>query len=372
MLRIRFSLCVKLVLLLVASLFWFNISVAAPNTGTPQSSTSGLQTSRPQITEVVKPDLPDLSLNFETVAVQPGEASVDGVTYPNKHLFFVWYVRNRGTAVSNPTLLKVSCTKEQPGSSDTTCPPGLTKDYNIYVLWPRPEDISGCQSVWNSPSIPAPEKGVTYRFVAQVNADQNVKEITYTNNILNSHYTEGGLTVSASQFRRMVNLERTAKRVTSIPADAMPQDKLKLTARTDVMPLSPKITIQSIATQPAPLKANSAFELTIQFLNAGNMTINAGQQFSLSCKVLTGGPSCPLPSGAKTINQSLQPGSIYFAKFSNISGPAGSYELTVKLIPEKPGDATKIFAVTINPEPRMQNMPASLPVKPSNTVPLKR
>jgi len=351
----------------------YDTSVSVPNTGTPQSKTSPLQTSRPQATEVFKPDLPDLSIDFEVVAVQPGEPSVDGVTYPTKHLFFVWYVRNRGNDVSNPTMLKVFCTKEQPGSSDTTCPPGLTKDYNIYVLWPRPEEIAGCQVVWNSPSIPAPEKGVTYRFSAQVNADHSIKEITYANNVLNSHYTEGELTISAGQFHHIVQLEKSAKRITTIPAGAISQEKQKLIAKPgDIASLSPRITVQSITTQPAPLKANVPFELTIQFLNAGNIAVNAGQQYSLSCKVLSGGPACPLPSGTKTINQSLQPGAIHSAKFTNLMGPAGSYELTVKMLPEKPGEATKTFTVTINPEPKLQSVPAQIPVKPSKPVPLKR
>ncbi len=156
-------------------------------------------------------------------------------------------------------------------------------------------------------------------------------------------------------------------------AGALPQEKQKLTAQPGaIVSLSPKIAIQSISTQPAPLKVNAPFELTIQFLNAGNLTVTAGQQYSLSCKVISGGPACPLPSGIKTINQNLQSGAIHFAKFANLTGPAGSYELTVKMLPEKPGEGTKTFTATINPEVKPQNVLGQVPVKQSNQVPIKR
>ncbi len=354
------------------TLFLYGWSAAVEQTA-PQPKNTALEKAQPQYQEKVKIERPDLVVDkFEVATVLPGEPNVDGVTYTTKRLYFVWYVRNRGNAVSNPTILKVSCTNEQPRSS-SQCPPGLTRDYDIVTLWPRPDEISGTQVVWNSPSVPAPEKGVTYRFTAQVNPKRDIKEITYSNNVLNTHYTEGEIQhlLAAGQFHGIVEKEKSAKRV-ALP-DSSPLEKPKPAIQPgSVTPLSPKITIQNILIQPAPVKAASSFDLTIQFVNTGNMVVHSGKQYSLSCKVLSGGPNCPLPSGTYTINQNIEPKAIFPAKFAGITGPAGTYEMTAKLLPEAAGDVPRTFQVTIEPGatptprpkiPGKLNPPAKEPTK---------
>lgn len=339
------------------------LSIAAAGSAAPPSKTSPVQTPRSHYQEKVKPNLPDLVVDkFEVAVILPGEPNVDGKVYTEKRLFFVWYVRNRGNAVSNPTTLQVSCTKEQAGSSGP-CPPGLMKNYNIVTLWPKPDEISGCQVVWNSPAVPAPEKGITYKFSAVVNPSQNPKETTYENNVLNSQYPRN-LYLQAGQFHKIVEMEKRGKR--GIFASVSPEATSKLNARS-------KISIESILTEPAPLKPDVPFDLTIQFVNTGNVSVNTGQQYSLSCRIINGGPNCPLPSGTKTITQSLSPGAIYKAKYAGITGPSGTYELTVKLLPEKPVDTTKTFNVIINPKTTLQKIPGPLlpdKKRPPPTTPL--
>ncbi len=348
-------------LVTILSVLWIlslhGLSVAAEQTA-PQPKNRASEKVQPQYQEKFKVDRPDLVVDkFEVATILPGEPNVDGVTYTTKHLYFVWYVRNRGNAVSNPTTLKVSCTNEQPRPS-VQCPPGLSKDYDIVTLWPRPDEISGAQVVWNSPAVPAPDKGVTYRFSAQVNPKRDIKEITYSNNVLNTHYTEGELLhlLPAGQFHSIVEKEKNANRaaITDIATLEKPKPGIQPGS---VTPISPIITIQNILIQPAAVKATSSFDLTIQFLNTGNLAVNPGKQYSLSCKVLSGGPGCQLPSGTYTINQSMEPNAIFPAKFAGNTGPAGTYELTVKLLPEKPGDTPRTVQVTIEPGPTVPKIP---------------
>jgi hypothetical protein len=307
-------------------------------------------------------DLPDLVIDkFEVVQLAPGESSADGVTYATKHLFFVWTVSNRGTGVSNPTTLNVTCSMEKGGISGP-CPVGLTKNYYIGGLWPRPGEISGTQVVWNSPSIEAPAKGTKYVFSAQVNAGHSFEEVTYANNSFNSQYTEGLMSqfIPAGKFRHIAELEKGIKRG-PIVGIADPDAKQLHAQQGLVALIGPQVTVQGIVTQPAPLKANTPFELTIQFVNSGKVAQDPGKQYSLACRVLNGGPACPLPVGMKTINQSIPPGGIHFAKFAGITGPAGSYELTVKLLPEKRGAAAFISTVNIGPNLMMQKVPLVVP-----------
>jgi hypothetical protein len=337
------------------------LSIAAAGSAGSPSKTSPVQTPKSQYQEKVKPNLPDLVVDkFEVAVIKPGEPNVDGKIYDHKRLFYVWYVRNGGNAVSNPTTLKVTCTKEQAGSSGP-CPPGLTKNYDIVTLWPRPEEISGCQVIWNSPSVPAPEEGVTYKFTAVVNpSPRTVKEITYENNTLESQYPRK-LYLQASQFHKIVEMEKRAKR--GVFTSVSPEAKTKLN-------VGSKITIESVATQPAPLKPDVPFTLILKFVNTGNVSVNAGQQYVLSCRVISGGTNCPLPSGTKTIHQSMSPGAIYNAKYAGITGPSGTYELTVKLLSAKQGDVTKAFNVIINPKKTLRQIPGpALPDKKRPPVP---
>ncbi|NLN59450.1 MAG: hypothetical protein GX147_01840 [Deltaproteobacteria bacterium] len=303
------------------------------------------------INDLSAKDLPDLVVDkFEVVQIAPGEASTDGVTYPTRHLSFVWTVSNRGTAVSNQTTLNVSCSMEKGGITGS-CPAGLTNNYYIGGLWPRPGDITGTQVVWNSPSIEAPEKGVKYRFSAQVNPNRSFEEVTYSNNSLSSQYTEGISLryVPSEKFRQMATLEKKVKRGpisgfappgpqnTQVQASALPGPQNTQVQASTPPKVVPEISVQSIMTQPPRLKENAPFNFTIRFINKGRITQEPGMQYSLECRVISGGPACPFPVGTKTIDRGIPPRRTRIVTYSGITGPAGTYEIKVKILPEKPG-----------------------------------
>jgi len=134
------------------------------------------------------------------------------------------------------------------------------------------------------------------------------------------------------------------------PASTVPQ-------ATTPLPAS-HLVVQTILVEPSPTRATIPFDVTIQFANMGNKPTSPGQQYSLSCKVISGGPNCPLPTGVKTISASVDPnGAMHFAKFAGITGPAGTYELAITFLPVKPGDTPRTSQVTIIPKPDIQKVP---------------
>ena len=115
--------------------------------------------------------------------------------------------------------------------------------------------------------------------------------------------------------------------------------------------LKTKVEVKTIAYQPAPLKAGTPFNLSIEFANTGLVEIPAGLQYSLSCQVLSGGPSCPINNSVMTLNKSIPPGESRSAFLAGINADAGQYKLTVTPMPGKGMSVTLNVAPKIIPRP---------------------
>lgn len=77
------------------------------------------------------------------------------------------------------------------------------------------------------------------------------------------------------------------------------------------------------------LKANESFDLVFFVNNAGD-TKSDPFQYTITCKVLRGGPKCPVFSMSRTV-YGIAPQKTHEIKLNGIAAPPGEYEVTVAL-----------------------------------------
>jgi len=77
------------------------------------------------------------------------------------------------------------------------------------------------------------------------------------------------------------------------------------------------------------LKANESFGLVFTVSNTGN-TKSSPFQYTITCKVLRGGPKCPVFSMSRTV-YGIAPQKTHEIKLNGIAAPPGEYEVTVAL-----------------------------------------
>jgi hypothetical protein len=143
--------------------------------------------------------------------------------------------------------------------------------------------------------------------------------------------------------------------------------QLKATTEEGLKKINPPIIkVVSIAYMPAPLKAGSAVDLSIQFMNVG-LGPSTSFTYSLSCKVLSGGPECPVPNTTHTVNKVIQVNQGYSAILMGANpAKAGQYRVSVIL----PGARGRPPGVTLNvagTKAKVQPVPLIAP--PGTTVP---
>jgi len=117
----------------------------------------------------------------------------------------------------------------------------------------------------------------------------------------------------------------------------------------------PRIVVESVSVKGMPLKSGDPVDLGITFKNKGNKASSSGLLYKISCKVLSGGPKCPVPVTTRTLNKSIGPGMSHPVKLAGtIPASAGKYEVSVGFpsnIREKP------FSLQIEVKPKPQAAP---------------
>jgi len=244
---------------------------------------------------------PDLVVDkFWVETILPGKKMPNGKTADKKYLYFVWRVRNVGDEVSASTKLNVSCeVLKGPGP----CPP-VAKSYGVKTLWPRPNapnDPSGGQTFWNETPFPAPTSSVKYQFTALVDPGNKVPEKDEGNNklvsVFSSHSAKATKTAKLGQI-------------------------LKLR--------EPKVVVESVAVRPFPLKAGGVVDLSVNLKNKGSGPSPSGYKYKITCKVLSGGPTCPVPNSTRTIPKVMEPGGTYSDRLLCATpAAAGRYRVSI-------------------------------------------
>jgi len=244
---------------------------------------------------------PDLVVDkFWVETVMPGDRLPNGQTARRKYLYFVWKVRNIGDKVSTSTKLDVNCkVLAGPGSC-----PFVAESYGVGVLWPRPHapnDPSGAQTFWNQKPSPVPTSSVKFRFVALVDPDNRVPEKNEGNNRLVSVFSSSS--VKASKTAELGHVVKVR---------------------------SPKIVVESVAVHPYPLKAGRAVDLSVNLKNKGSGPSLSGYKYRITCKVLSGGPACPVPDSTRTIPRAIKAGGSYTDQLLGAKAAlAGKYRVSI-------------------------------------------
>ena len=117
--------------------------------------------------------------------------------------------------------------------------------------------------------------------------------------------------------------------------------------------IKPNLIIKSFSRNPGTTTDSSPFDLIVEIWNKGSAASAATQQYSQSCKVNSGGPACPVPTAIGTL-PSIPANGTYKLKIAGLKGTEGSYEVTIKLLPESDNNSQwysfpigpKIFALT--------------------------
>ncbi len=120
------------------------------------------------------------------------------------------------------------------------------------------------------------------------------------------------------------------------------------------------LVVKSFSTNPQKPVAGMPFDLTIVFWNSGNVT-SEEQQFTLSWKVVSGGPGYPTTLATySNVAWSRLPNMTDSHTIPGFKGNEGTYELTVSLVPM---NTTWTYTFPIGPGLQKTMTPSQAPVQ---------
>jgi hypothetical protein len=268
------------------------------------------------------PGLPDLVVDgIEVLTVPPGQQTVDGQSYPEVRTYVVFTIRNKGTDVSPSTRVEIYCHSSM---ANDPCPSFPSTD--IPMLWPKPSEISGSYKIWNSPAAVIREDSMM-GFRVTVDPDNLIPESNNENNV--------GL-YSLEQYRNRVRLKRVVhadqlRRILQIPTASLESgnESKKMDGMPAGNPAMSPLVIQGLSISPTKTLAGVPFELLAEGLNEGRDPIQSGHSLSLSCRVIRGGPNCPVPTGSMALKTAIPAKGLHRLNLGAFSAQPGVYEITL-------------------------------------------
>jgi hypothetical protein len=122
-------------------------------------------------------------------------------------------------------------------------------------------------------------------------------------------------------------------------------------------PAMSALVIRGLSTSPLKPTAGVPFELSAQGLNAGRDPIRMGHPLHLSCRVIQGGPNCPVPTGPISLNAVIPAQGLHRLKLGSFTAQPGLYEIVLSSGPEK-GKNIKTLTLSVETAPISQKAPA--------------
>ena len=200
--------------------------------------------------------------------------------------------------------------------------------------------------------------------------------ITESNKENNKQYyvAKSGLhikAVHADQMKKIVQLP-TASLETGVPTasgavESKNIDKARLPgpiaapSMSAGQPAMSPLVIQGLSISPLKPTAGVPFELAAQGLNAGLDPIQADHPLYLTCQVIQGGPSCPVPAGPIRLNAVIPGRGNQMVKLGSFTARPGLYEITISPQPGK-REGAKSLTFSVEAEPMLQKAPAAAAV----------
>ncbi|MCU0579315.1 MAG: hypothetical protein MUF69_07190 [Desulfobacterota bacterium] len=313
-------------------------------------------------------DLPDLVVDgMEVLQVPAGQQTVDGQSYPETMTYVVFTIRNKGKKIAPPTRVEVFCHSYM---ANDPCP--QFPQTNIPQLWPKPNDLSGAYKIWNSPAAFIREDSLL-GFRVTVDPDKQIQESNEENN-------ERVYTMEQARNRAGIKkafhpeaLKKTVQTPTASLEAGMPvsrgageSPKLGQTrpagpganaAMKVGPPAASSLVIQGLLLSPLKPTAGVPFELSAQGLNEGQDPIPPGQALHLTCRVIQGGPNCPVPTGPITLRGAIPAKGLQRLPLGTFTAHPGVYEITLGSEPQT-GKQLKTLTLTVEAPPVQQKVPA--------------
>ena len=126
-------------------------------------------------------------------------------------------------------------------------------------------------------------------------------------------------------------------------------------------PAVSSLVIQSLSIAPLKPQAGVPFELSAQGLNSGGTPLQANHSFYLTCRVIQGGPNCPVPTGSILLNAVIPGRGNQMVKLGSFTARPGVYEITISPHPGK-REGAKSLTFSVEAEPMLQKAPAAAAV----------
>lgn len=306
-------------------------------------------------------DLPDLVVDgMEVLQVPAGQQTVDGQSYPETMTYVVFTIRNKGKRIAPPTRVDIYCHSYM---ANDPCPQFPQTD--IPQLWPKPNDLSGAYKIWNSPAAFIREDSLL-GFRVTVDPDKQIPESNEENNerlyTLEQARVQAGIKKAfyPEALKKMVQ-PPTASLEGGMPvsrgageAPKLGQARLPGPGAASAMkagqPAASSLAIQGLLLSPLKPAAGVPFELSAQGLNEGLDPIPPGRNLHLSCRVISGGPKCPVPTGPLTLKTPIAARGVQKIGLGTFSAQPGVYEISLGTGPEA-GKHFKTLTLVVEPPP---------------------